>query len=359
MKKIISFCVLGSLILLFSLFNSCKEEPIPDDTTTVAEDRQNIQLTFDNSLVGVNQIKDGSFFQAVMMFFDLQNGDALNETWINKLDDELNNVANYDWLEDHNRFSFGYYGGTYNWNLSTQTWDKTQNSQVVINFPSEPFITSNNCTFRITDYSDAIFTINDEAIYIPTMVKASLTKDGVEIFNIDFSATYVSSGFPVPVHATISLMLKPFNYSIEINKLTNTQFEITANLLIGAEHHTKLYSKVSLANDDYESLDIEEDINTVQFDYEKGDINVNGSWDIQSYNNLFYPSADDINGTIYCIVNYKQKKIGELRFKDVGAEQSLFIYYKDGTSENTSIFYDPFINEFKALLTPYFGDMFW
>jgi len=346
------------LVLCFTSFNSCKKDKETEPaTTTVAEDRQHIQLTFDNTMVGLTQVKNGDFFQAMVTFLGMQNGDALNEDWVTTLTDELDNVANLSWIDDQNRFSLSYFGGTYNWNFSTHTWDKTPNTQVVLNFPSDPNATTNNCTLTISDYADSPYVIDNETDYLPTLLKANLTKNGDEIFRINMSSVYNPSGFPIPIDATISLWLKPFNYSFSIKRLTSTQFELRANLFTGSANQTTLYSKLSLAHDDYENLDFETDINTVVFDYQKANMNINGSWDVLAYNNLSNPTTTQLNSTIYITGNYDQKKIGDLRFKDVGSDQELYVFYKDGSSENTSIYYDPFVSDFKALINPYFGDI--
>jgi hypothetical protein len=55
------------------------------------------------------------------------------------------------------------------------------------------------------------------------------------------------------------------------------------------------------------------------------------------------------------VANYNEEKIGDLKFKDVGDETMMYIYYKDETSENMSIYYEPFISDFEAAFSSYFG----
>ncbi|MFZ4706722.1 MAG: hypothetical protein ACOYMF_12025 [Bacteroidales bacterium] len=351
------FSIVCLVFLLGSILSCTKDNSKPDaSSTTVAEDKQKIGATFDNSLNCAMQIRDGAFFQAFVKFLDLQNGDVLSENWIDNLSTELDNVANLNWIDENSRFSMNYFSGNYEWNKSAQSWTKTTNSQVIVNFPSEETQQSNNCTFKITDYSDAPFLVDNETIYLPTSVQANLIKTNSEIFNLNMACTYNSSGFPVPVDATITIGLNPFTYTFKIKRLTTTQFEINAGIFSGSDCSTTLYSKISLANDDYENLDLEQDLNNIQFNYKKGDINISGTWDAKTYNSLYDPTTDQLNSTLNFVVNYNSQKIGDLRFKDVGSERELFIYYKDGTSENTSLYYDPFYSDFKAMCKPYFGD---
>jgi hypothetical protein len=347
------------LIFIVGSISSCKKDSSTTDvsSTTVIEDKQKIGATFDNSLNCVMQVRDGDFFQALVRFLDLQNGNVLSESWIDDLNTELDNVANLDWIDENSRFSLNYFGGNYEWSNSSQNWTRTSNSQVILNFPSEETEQTNNCTFKITDYTDASFLVDNETMYLPTSIKANLTKNNSEIFNLNMTCTYNNAGFPVPVDATINILLNPYTYTFKIKRITNTQFEINAEIFSGSDCSTTLYAKISLANDDYENLDLEEDLNNIQFDYKKGDLNISGTWDAKTYNSLSDPTTDQLNSTINIIVNSNQQKIGDLRFKDIGNERELFIFYKDGTSENTSLYYDSFYSDFKAMCKPYFGDI--
>ena len=61
------------------------------------------------------------------------------------------------------------------------------------------------------------------------------------------------------------------------------------------------------------------------------------------------PSTEDINKSINFEVSYNNQKTGTLQVEDVGREQYLFIYYKDGTKENTSMYYDIFVTDVEQL----------
>ena len=101
-------------------------------------------------------------------------------------------------------------------------------------------------------------------------------------------------------------------------------------------------------------LDLDDDINNITFDFNKGDINVNGVWDVKTFNSISNPKTEDINNTINFVVKYKQQKIGDLKFKDLGNQRELFIFYKDQSSENTALYYDVFFSDFKSIFQQYF-----
>lgn len=357
MKKL-KFKIICLALLLGSILSCTKENSTSDDgPTTVAEDKKNIEATFNNTLSCAEQVRDGDLFQAIVQFLKLQNGEALNESWAEDLGEKFDDLVNLGWIDDNSRFSLNHFSGTYTWSNTTQNWVKTANSQVIVNFPSDKTQTTNNCTFKITDYTDASFLVNDETVYLPTSIKANLTKNNTELFNLNMACTYNTAGFPVPVDATINVLLSPNSYKFKIKRLTNTQFEVNAEMFSGSDCSTTIYSKISLANDDYENLDLESDVNNLQAEFTKGDMNISGTWDIKTYNSLSSPTTDQANSTFNAVVYFNQQKTGDLRFKDVGDQTELFVYYKDGTSENTSLYYDSFYSDFKSMCKPYFGEL--
>lgn len=356
--KNLKFKIIYVAFLFVSVLSCSKDKNTSNDgPTTVADDKKNIEATFDNSLNCVMQVKDGDLFQAIVQFLKLQNGDALNEVWAEDLGAKFDDITNLQWIDDNSRFSLNQFAGNYTWNNASQNWIKTTSGEVIINFPSEKTQTTNNCTFKIIEYTDASYLVNDETVYLPTSIKANLTKNNSELFNLSMVCTYATTGFPVPLDATINVVLSPYTYAFKIKRLTNTQFDVNAAMFSGSDCATTLDTKVSFAHDDYENIDFETDVNNIQSDFNKGALNINGTWDIKTYNDLSNATTDQLNSTINIVVNYNQQKIGDLRFKDVGNQDELFVFYKDGTSENTSIYYDPFYSDFKAICNPYFGDL--
>lgn len=343
-------------LVFIGFLSSCEKDDTTSggSSTTIVEDKENIKATFDNTLVCVEQLKDGDFFQSMMQFLQLQNGNFINEDWVENMFDEMEDVVDLEWVDQNNRFSLAQYKGNYTWNISSKSWTKTSSNEIIINFPSEKSKTSNNCSFKISEYTDKEFTVDNDKVYLPTALKAKLVKDGTEMFNVNMQCTYNATGLPVPTDATITIVLNPHTYTFKMKRLTNTQFELSASMFSGSGCATSLNTKIALANSDYENLDLDDDINNITFDFNKGDINVNGVWDVKTFNSISNPTTADINNTINFVVKYKQQKIGDLKFKDLGNQRELFIFYKDQSSENTALYYDVFFSDFKSIFQQYF-----
>jgi hypothetical protein len=320
--------------------------------TTVAQDKENISATFENSLDLITEMRDGNFIQSLFKFLQLNDGEVLSEVWIDKMNSELSNVITQDPIIE-NRLDYSTLTGTYTWDLNTETWSKTTNSNMVIRFPSTENSTINDCEFIFSNYRDKSFVVNNETIYLPTEIDALLKKNDFNIMSLSAVISYNTSGFPIPNTATIELLLEPTNFTLQFDKLTETQFENQLDI-VSPNYSTSLHTKISIANNDYENLQ-DDDFNNIQLSFTRDKMNITGSWDIKTYNNLSSPTTDDLNNTVNLVMNYNEQKIGDLKFKDIGDETLLFIYYKDQTFENMSIYYEPFISDFEAAFSSYFG----
>jgi hypothetical protein len=342
------------LPVLFFVVISCNKDKDDNETiTTVVQDKNNISATFENTLGIFTELRDGAFVKSLFEFLNLSDGIVQNESWINTMSDNLGELVTQDVFNSDGRFLFSSIDGDYTWNISSQSWSKTSSSDIILRFPAKKTSRSNNCIFAISNYSDASYTVNGDLVYLPTNLESTLTKDGINIMSLSADINYASSGFPVPILANIELFLSPTSFNGTFKRVTDTQFESQVDI-VSSDYTTSLYAKVSIAHNDYGNLG-DDDFNSMQIDFIRGDLNVSGSWDIKTYNNLSAPNTDQLNSTIDFILSYKGEKIGDIKFKDVGNETMVFVFYKDETSENMSIYYEPFLSDFEAAFSSYFG----
>lgn len=353
MRRITFSLMLLSCLLVLSCNNDENNNDDDNIITTVAQDKENINATFENTIEIITEMRDGDFVQSLFSFINLDNGDVLDAAWLEELSSGLDVVITQDPFNSDGHFMYSTLAGIYTWNISSKTWSKTSGSEIVFKFPATENSTSNNFEFAFLKYSDASFTVNNDLIYLPTEVEASLKKDNIAIMTLDASITYNPSGFPVPTIANIELFLKPTTFSLTFKRLTDTQFESQLDIT-SSNYSTSIYGKVSIAHNDYLNL-MDDDFNNIQISFTRDKLNISGSWDIKTYMSLSSPTTDQINSTLNLVVNYNDQKIGDLKFKDVGNETMLYIYYKDETSENMSIYYEPFISDFEAAFSSYFG----
>lgn len=357
MRKRIPFHYNFFLAILL-LLTACQKssELTPTGPTTVAEDKAFIKGRYDATIDCIEGVRDGEFSQTLIKFLAISNNVVGNETWINEMTDALEASMGQLQLNSANsRFDFAAYRGTYDWNRTTKVFTKTPSSTgIFINFPSEPSKLTNNVSLKFTTYTDALYQANAADIYLPTSVKMNMTKDNVEIANVDATGIFSSGNFPSPINVVCSVFLKPHTYKFTVTRLATTQFAVKAEL--GGDCGSVTDVKVTFLNDDYNNLIIEDDLSKIEAVYTKGDFNIKLNWDAKTYYAFSNPTTANINATVNCIVNIGTEKIGELRFKDVNGSRKVFIYYKDGTDEDIAVYNTPFTNELKNLLRPYFGN---
>jgi hypothetical protein len=95
------------------------------------------------------------------------------------------------------------------------------------------------------------------------------------------------------------------------------------------------------------------ELNVLRFTVKQSDLTINGSLDAKTLNKIHDPSAHDINTCINIEVLYRNQKVGTLNVQEVGGDKYLYITYKDGTQENTSMYYDSFVEDVKEMYKKY------
>lgn len=353
--------VLGSsvalLLVIVALFSCNKNADAPVATTTVAQDKAFITEVTNNTNNCIKAARDGSLAQSIIKFLNVSNGVAGNENWADSMSTALENVMGTLELDPNNsKFNYQSYWGTYTYNRTTKTFSKVAATGIFINIPSEPAQTTNNVVIKLTEYTDGLYQANAKDIYLPKTAKGSVTKDNVIIAEMDFAASYSSGSFPAPINMSYRILLAPHTYQFNVQRITNTQFNFTSNIFSGGGCGMSINATVSFNNDDYNNFRIEDDLKTVNAQYQSGDFIVKSNFDAVTYYALSNPTTANLNASLTNEVYNKTVKIGDLKFTDVAGQRKLFIYYKDGSSENTSVYYDPFLTNLKNTLRPIFGN---
>lgn len=355
---------LSLLFISVIILNSCNkpegsfENPTPTNpTTTVAEDKAFINSVTTSTNACIKAARDGNLSQSIIQFLNLSNGVVGNENWVDSMSTELENVMGTLQLDPNNsKFDFPAYWGTYNWNNVTKKFTKTAAVGIFINFPSAPAQTSNNVAIKFATYTDGLYQANAKNIYLPKTAKATMTKDNVVVADMNFAASYSSGSFPIPINILYTILLAPHTYTFSVQEITTTQFKFASTILSGGGCGISINATITFNNDDYNNFQIENDLKTVQAEYITGDFSVKSNWDAKTYYLFNNPTTANLNSTLSSNVYNKADKIAELKFLDVSGSRKLFIYYKDGTSENTSVYYDPFTTNLKNILRPIFGN---
>ncbi len=356
-RKVFLSTSIALLLVFVTLFSCNKNAPDPVGITTVAQDKAFITEVTNNTSNCIKAARDGSLSQSIIKFLNVSNGVVGNENWADSISTALENVMGTLELDPNNsKFDYPSYWGTYTYNRTTKTFSKVAATGIFINIPSEPAQLTNNVVIKLTEYTDGLYQANAKDIYLPKTAKGSVTKDNVLIADMDFTATYSSGSFPAPINMSYRILLAPHNYQFNVQRVTTTQFNFSSTIFSGGGCGMSINATVTFNNDDYNNLVIEDDLKTVKAEYQSGDFIVKSNFDAVTYYALSNPTTANLNASLTNEVYNQANKIGDLKFKDEAGERKLFIYYRDGSSENTSVYYDPFLTNLKTTLRPIFGN---
>jgi hypothetical protein len=366
------------------ILNSCikegDDEVIP---TTVAEDKVNIQASFDRVEALIRNAKNGSLYKFGEEFIDYQEKEV-TEYWYNYvgqgkgsyaydyttgkyvpssgggyerggsyswtssyisefvelLGDKLEDVVDIDPIERDRRFNLASFAGTYTWNNSGEKWDKTSNTFILAKFPAKKGGTG-NCEVALTEYADQECDIEGKKTYLPTKAKAYFKKDGVNLVTADIAASYTTYGIPQQV--TASVYASPLKIEGSLKQESASKYSAAVSIVDegAADNNLAITGEVNLSNsiskyDDFDDLDV----NTLSFTLKQSDLEIRGTVDVKRLDAISKPTDSDINSCVNLVVFYRGQTTGTLSI----ADDYLYINYKDGTRENTSVYYDSFVD---------------
>lgn len=354
-----------SKLLILSLIGisllRCSEDKDDSTTveTTVVEDKENIQNSLDNMISGMKSLKAGDGVTAFDNFLNMNNGEVLNENWIDNLFSNLDEQMDLSYVGDSKRFNFGTHTGTYSWNSFTGNWDKNNSpsDKIVLEFPAEASSGSNNAYLSMSNYNDKNVIFNDEQLWLPTSMIVIVKVDDQEVMNLNLkNVSYDNSNFSIPVEIDLEMRLEPYDFSVNAFRETSTKFHFDIEYSNNNSDSFSLASDITLNHSDYENLDPENDIKSVAGTVKYEEFSLQYSADIETLLSLDEPTANQINSLVNIDVYYNSKKIGDLEYRDLDGEEEVFIVYKDGSSENSSVHYDDFIEDLELITLEFIGE---
>jgi hypothetical protein len=394
------------LIILLSLFiMGCNNDNNEDDTnketpTTVAEDKANIQASFDRTKNLLENFKDGSFYKFADQFIDYKeeyveqlysyyyqvgdgNGDySYNENtgeyehtpgtgnynyeqysygyyddviseFAEMLGEKLEDVIDFDEIADNNRFNFARLAGNYVWDKNDSIWNKTSNNTVLVSFPSSAAKENNDCEAAITAYEDNSYNIEGKTVYLPTKANIYFKKDGAKLFSADLTAKFSDNGIPKQI--TANVYAKPLTFDLSLAQESSTKFKADLNIVseTKSENNLRINCEATLSNGLTQYSDFDDmELTVLKFTVTQHELSIIGTVDFKTLDDL-NKTAENINACTNFEVLYKTQKTGTLKVVDLDDNKYLYIVYKDGTQENTSIYYDSFIEDIKKIFEKY------
>jgi hypothetical protein len=276
---------------------------------------------------------------------------------LEKLDDKFDlGKSLEDGIDNDRRFNFATLNGKYVYNNGTKDWDYSSNNSFLAVFPDKENSSNNNCELALTDYTDKSCDIEGKTTYLPTKIKAYFKKDNTAMIDIDVTADYTQHGIPTSTNAKV--YAKPLN--IEAGFKQEAAARYSASISIKDEtdevNNLSIACTLNLSKDIDNSKDLSDifdngdgAVNSLSFTVTQEDLTLTGVADIKMLSTYNNPSIAEINNCINIKVQYNGEEIGELKIHDIGGEKYAWLYYKDGTSENTEIYYEKLIDHIEKL----------
>ncbi len=325
--------------------------------TTVEEDKANIQKTFDDLLMCTQDIKDSRAVTVLFKnFLNMSDGEALNEDWLEDLSGELEDVMDLEHIEDNSRLDLAHHAGTHVYNASDEKWSKSNdvNDRMIFRFPASPMETTNNVELVMDMYQDKMVTIDQETMFLPTAMHASMSIDGVKAFEVTVSkVTYAdNAGYELPVEIEAELFMDPMEMNINVERVSTTSYEMDMDFSDGNLCDIGISAQMELKDDDFENL-TDESVRSAAVQVNVGKLSIQTLGDLATLITLDDPTDTQINNLLDLDVLFDDVKIGDLEINQ--DMETILIFYKDGTSEDSSVFYEGFFDDVSAIWEEFFG----
>ena len=262
------------------------------------------------------------------------------------LGEQISEFIDIDDIEQHNRFRMATFAGSYTWNNATRRFDRVRDrNDIRVTFPIRENSAING-VFAITRYEDQRVDILGNMVYLPTRISAHFDRGNERISSVEAEASFTNFG--IPRSASVSIFAKPITLTTTLRQETPSRYAATLEITDDTDRNNSLSvsgtASLSNAIDSYTDFaDLR--INNLIFTLTQVHLSIRGSIDFRTLNEIRNPSVADINSVINLQVFWRDNPdaIGSLRVQEVGDRRYLFIVYRDGTRENTRLFYDNFL----------------
>lgn len=334
------------------------QEEMEPEETTVDEDKENIQATLDNMLVCVDDMTSSRAIDVLLRdFLQMSDGEVYNEEWANNLSSNFEDVFDFAHIDENGRFNTEHHTGRYYYDHTNLKWVKvpTINNMVIVQFPTSPELTENNANLVIDKYIDQAITLDGEDVFAPSEMHVALGVDGQIIFELNLDkVTYdENSTFEIPVEIDASLYLDPMTISLDVERLSSTEFFGVISMDDGSSCRMSFEADVTLADDDFENL-TEESIEKVHAKLKVGDLTIQSLAGLADLIGQEDPDQSTINSLLDLDVLFKDLKIADLEYDET--EENFVLYYKDASSESAANYIDTFLEDMESLIEEFTGE---
>lgn len=345
-NKILS--ILGlSLSLVF--FNSCEKKA---KETTVEEDKENVEKLFDDIVVQAEDFKNGCGLRSIDNFYNLENGTARNQTWVDDITRALDAALDYDYIDQTRQFDFNRHAGTYQWNGTSFTKSASPSDKVIVEAPARMGQPSNNAVATVSSYTQQSTTFDGTTYWLPNTTSLNVKVDNSDCMGLELEkAVYDNGTFMMPIDAKMNINLSPFDFEVATNRTTGNTYNMSMKALNAGNEKFGIEAEMTFADSDFSDFtgeDVERAVGKITY----GDFTLPFDVNIKALGDLINPSQTQINQMVQVSVEYQGKKIADLEFQDAST-QTIIIIYKDGSREDLYSEYEELADRLEVVFSDF------
>jgi len=321
--------------------------------TTVEEDKENVQRSFDDLTGCAMEVRDArTFTELFQNFLGMTDGEIMNEEWVNDVTGGLEEVFDFDHVEENSGFDMAFHAGTFVYNANTSSWNKVSDvsDRVVLQFPSNPDATTNNVELVLDRYTDELVTMDGESVSLPTTMHAALTIDGNMAFEISLdNITYSDdSETQLPTSMTASVFMDPINLEIDLSSSSATAYEMGMSIQNSGLCDVSVQTQFELADTDMNTMDMAS-FNQAAVQINLGRLSFRTMGDLASVLELEDPTDSQINSMVDLDLFFEEFKIADIEIND--DMETILLLYKDGSTEEAN----SLLEDIEEILAEFFG----
>lgn len=238
---------------------------------------------------------------------------------------------------EQNPFNFSLYTQDYIYNREEWSESNPESNDLIIYLPLFQYSTYIDFAVRIRNLSQELIEL-ETPLYLPTNFdlsafhRNSSDNDFNSIFNISINELNyeIIDQIPIPNSVNLSIRTLPFDHTLVISKITPTVFEVSFTMT-ESQCNFSITSRIELTNSDYENLDVEDDIKSVNLTLVMNDLSFRVNADLEYLLSLDDPTPNQINNYIDVEVLKMGMKIAELKYVENSDEEDIKTVFLDET----------------------------
>lgn len=244
-------------------------------------------------------------------------------------------IENLD-LEE-NPFNFSLYTQDYSYNKVEWSTGNQESNDLIIYLPLFQYSTFYDFAIRIRNLSQELIEL-ETPLYLPTNFDVSAfhrnssDDDFTSIFNISINELNYEmiDQIPIPNSVNLSIRTLPFDHTLLISKISPKVFDVSFTMTESLCEFSIL-SRIELTNSDYENLDIEDDIKSVNLTLTMNDLSFKVNADLEYLLSIDDPTPNQINNYIDVDVLKMGVKIAELKYVENSDGEDIKTVFLDET----------------------------